>query len=324
MGIGTTLVKGIPLIGSTIAGISEAQQEKKNRKWQEEQNQKDYQFQREMYEWSRWDAKADWEREAAYNSPEEQMNRLRQAGLNPNLVYGKGADNTMSSVRSGQMTGGSKPAPQQKSTVFGDTLSKYYQLQNIQANTDNLAQSTALGQEEVLVKRAAVAKAMQETATSKFELQKAMELKDEVIRQAQLNNQKTEVDIQATKTSTQLAVNEDERRQISNAVNVEKTVQDIYESKLRQTSIELQNSKNPQEREKLAAEIKQLETITSNAKIEGSIKALDLKLREKGINPNDPMYARMLGNALQNNELMENVDKAFEEWFKAIEHELTR
>ena len=44
---------------------------------------------------------AQWHRENAYNSPTAQMERLRQAGLNPNLVYGGGA--TTLSARSPAM-----------------------------------------------------------------------------------------------------------------------------------------------------------------------------------------------------------------------------
>lgn len=52
-----------------------------------------------MYEMQRRDALADWERVNAYNHPAQQRARLKEAGLNPNLVYGKGADVTASPMR---------------------------------------------------------------------------------------------------------------------------------------------------------------------------------------------------------------------------------
>ncbi len=52
-----------------------------------------------MYERQRSDALADWDRQNAYNHPLQQRIRLKEAGLNPNLVYGKGADVTAGSVR---------------------------------------------------------------------------------------------------------------------------------------------------------------------------------------------------------------------------------
>jgi len=39
-------------------------------------------------EWQR--SRQAWSESNAYNAPEAQMERLRQAGLNPNLVYGQG------------------------------------------------------------------------------------------------------------------------------------------------------------------------------------------------------------------------------------------
>jgi len=41
----------------------------------------------------------DWNRQNAYNHPSQQMQRLKEAGLNPNLVYGGGATTTAQSVK---------------------------------------------------------------------------------------------------------------------------------------------------------------------------------------------------------------------------------
>lgn len=43
-----------------------------------------------------------WQRENSYNSPAAQMQRLKAAGLNPNLVYQSGAQNTSGSIESPQ------------------------------------------------------------------------------------------------------------------------------------------------------------------------------------------------------------------------------
>jgi len=44
-----------------------------------------------MYNRQKMDELENWNRQNAYNSPEQQMARLTKAGLNPNLVYGNGA-----------------------------------------------------------------------------------------------------------------------------------------------------------------------------------------------------------------------------------------
>jgi len=51
------------------------------------------------YDKARKDALADIEKQNEYNHPKEQMKRLAEAGLNPRLVYGKGADVLMQPVR---------------------------------------------------------------------------------------------------------------------------------------------------------------------------------------------------------------------------------
>ena len=45
----------------------------------------------------------DWDRQNAYNHPKQQMQRLQEAGLNPNLVYGGGATTLAQPVKSPDM-----------------------------------------------------------------------------------------------------------------------------------------------------------------------------------------------------------------------------
>ena len=52
---------------------------------------------------NRRNALEDWNRQNAYNHPKQQMQRLKEAGLNPNLVYGGGATTTAQPVRSTDM-----------------------------------------------------------------------------------------------------------------------------------------------------------------------------------------------------------------------------
>lgn len=67
-----------------------------------------------------------WNRENAYNSPLAQMYRLRQAGLNPDLMYGQGT--TGNSAGSPEMTSGAPSEPQDMASLLskrslGQTLS---------------------------------------------------------------------------------------------------------------------------------------------------------------------------------------------------------
>lgn len=78
-----------------------------------------------------------WERGNVYNSPEAQMERLRQAGLNPNLVYGSGSAPGASAGQLPKFNAPNVqydyPAPQ-----IGGALSAYQDFTLKKAQTDNV------------------------------------------------------------------------------------------------------------------------------------------------------------------------------------------
>lgn len=69
----------------------------------------------------------------AYNSPEQQMQRYKDAGLNPNLIYGSG------SASSGNMSNIPmyKPVQYDFKDSIGDGLSNYYQTKQLENNLAN-------------------------------------------------------------------------------------------------------------------------------------------------------------------------------------------
>jgi hypothetical protein len=95
------------------------------------------------YQRERSDAIADFNRQNSYNSPEQQMNRLRQAGVNPHLAFGKGGESTGAMIRSS-----SSHQPDLKMTTAGGPIKggnqilEFAQLQQIQAQTDQTSQVT--------------------------------------------------------------------------------------------------------------------------------------------------------------------------------------
>lgn len=82
-----------------------------------------------------------WKRENAYNHPLAQMQRLQDAGLNPNLVYGSGSA-VQTSARSPQMEYPEMRAPNlelQLPNFFQDILNaklKVAEIQNVESLTD--------------------------------------------------------------------------------------------------------------------------------------------------------------------------------------------
>lgn len=114
-----------------------------NIKHQERTNQQNLEHNRVMYERQRSDALADRDYADKYNSPEQQMQRLKDAGLNPNLVYGSGATNTPSAtVKSSSAPAGSAVAPKVATVPFGNAIMDGLNASLLTAQIDQTRQVT--------------------------------------------------------------------------------------------------------------------------------------------------------------------------------------
>lgn len=128
------LLKGIgaalPVVGSVLGGIFNANSQKK-------QNERSERFSREMYAQQRSDSLSDWNMQNAYNDPSAQMQRLKDANLNPNLVYGNGADAQMGApMRSSQAAQPDFKAPQVDAGGIVQSAMMMKQIQSNIAKTD--------------------------------------------------------------------------------------------------------------------------------------------------------------------------------------------
>ena len=93
---------GAALAGNAVNAISQGNLNKKNRA-----------FSKEMYNIQKQDNLDFWQMQNSYNSPEAQMARLKEAGLNPHLAYGNGSvANTGGSVSSPHFSTPDQKAPQ--------------------------------------------------------------------------------------------------------------------------------------------------------------------------------------------------------------------
>lgn len=90
-------------IGSSLYNLfTNNSRNKENMRFQSQENEKNRAFNREMAELAYQRNLEQWQRENEYNSPSAVRQRLSDAGLNPDLIYGNGAGN-MSSATSPQM-----------------------------------------------------------------------------------------------------------------------------------------------------------------------------------------------------------------------------
>lgn len=139
--------------GALVGGLFGLGGQKLQTKQEKELMQYQFDLQKQMFDY-----------QAAYNSPSAQMGRLREAGLNPNLVYGNGSVvNTNSATGSVGKGNGSNPFAGLGS-AFMSLMANMFRTAQIDADTRNknaaaeLAKSQA-GYYSVLQSKTAVEKA---------------------------------------------------------------------------------------------------------------------------------------------------------------------
>lgn len=255
---------GAEILGGVTQTIASAIQNKKNKQWQAER-----------YDIERKDSLADWTRQNEYNSPTSQMARLRQAGLNPNLVYGKGADNTATAVRS---TNTGQPHQEPIRTPdMGRAVGTYFDVQMRTQQLDNLKlQNTVLAQESVL--KALQADNLQVGIdTNRFNLGMKQDLKMNSLQTAQEALRRLQ-----TGTDVQLQRNEREKAMMGSSIALQ--AEQILRSKAERGLLPLRG--------------RELEARIANMKADKRLKDLDASLKEKGIQPGDNLFFRVLGRVV--------------------------
>lgn len=129
-----------------------------------------------------------WNRQNEYNSPSSQMARLKEAGLNPNLVYGTGAVGNTSSQLPKYNAPTAKfdsPAPFKGQSVQ-QGLQMYMDITQRQAVIDKVKSETELTQQKTLTE--AVSRAWKALLTNRDQFRFTQESNwDEISRQQKFN-----------------------------------------------------------------------------------------------------------------------------------------
>lgn len=239
---------------------------RKTRKWNEK-----------MYARQRADALSDWQMMNEYNHPSSQMARLREAGLNPNLVYGKGADVTAGDVRSSS-PGSYRAQAAQTNFDARSALMTHYDIQTRQAQIDNLRTQNTVLDQEALLKRAQTLDVLQSGSRKQFDLELDKELRQVSadMRRETLNK------LIADKTYT---LDNNERQAIAND-------QSIQESAARIISMRYGNRLS-------SAQVREINARIKNHDLDGKLKQLDIDLKEKGVQPTDPLWSRVLARVIE-------------------------
>lgn len=254
------------LLGTVIsAGVAAY-----NSNSQDTQNAVDRGFQRDLYNKQRADALADTAAANTYNHPTQQMNRLRQAGLNPNLVYGTGAANTAEVTRATQSNPQSQIAPKIDPSAMQNTLAMYQNAKVQEAQISATQENTRLAVKQGLLVDSEIANKIASKDATLYATEQAKRLQDSTITQANLTNQEKELGNKLKSQELVLNLERNDREKIANTTNIAKTMQDILQSKEQTKNIKLNSS---QERE---------------------LRQLDIDLKRSGLQPHDALYQRKI------------------------------
>lgn len=243
------------------------------------------------YERMRKDSLSDFHMANAYNSPAEQMNRLREAGLNPNLVYGKGAD--MAAV---QMKGTQKQTP--NGPALATTVDRARALQMGQglalekAQTDNVIADTknkALTGASIALTN--IQKAI-ENEKDQTQLQILRATQNDLIEQVRLNTEIKQNIAELGDLQVQYVVTEEQRKALASETANKVALQQILESNKRIAKMEFDKTTDLSKRALIQKQIDAMDQGIKNAEQDERIKKAIANLREMGITESDNALTR--------------------------------
>ena len=261
------VMAGSQILGQGINAISQSGINKKTRQWNEQ-----------MYARQRADALADWQRQNEYNSPAAQMQRYKDAGLNPNLIYGGGPGNVSSPIRSTDTKSWTPQAPQfdfgavAQSALFAGVNLKAKEAQI--NNTEQVVKNNIAKEQETNARTLGI---LEGTLKTKQQNQRYNEIVDAnlQVQQERLRNLQASTDQILTRTEQMRAIFQP---------NMQKAVEEVYR-------LRLENAKIPSEKELLRYKIHETQR-------DIQLKNLDIELKKLGIMPGDNLFMRILGRQL--------------------------
>jgi hypothetical protein len=216
-----------------------------------------------------------------YNSPQMQMQRFKEAGLNPNLIYKQ--TNEAAPVRSTNYDTPKFNAPTPDLNMIGAVMGQNADIKLKEAQTNNLAKQNTVIEQDALLRQAQTAGEIARTTANSDANRRANELQKYSLQAAEQNLRKTDVDISKTKLDMLLGFRNDWRQTLANSKSLE-------EANARIATMAIQNAKTSAERRNIIQ-------FTENLQKDGTLKQLDIDLRRLGIMPSDNIAARLLGRA---------------------------
>lgn len=273
---------GADLLGSILNSTGQARQ-----------NAASLAFAREMYERQKTDNLAFWNLQNDYNSPANQMARFKAAGLNPNLIYGQG-----NAGNAGSLSAPSTTTPQFQNTRPGDALtslsalSAIYDLDIKAAQVDNLRAQNSVILQDAVLRAAQVASTTTGTEKTQFDLDFlrdtrsiSLEAKREALRQL--------------RTNIDLSISQNARDAVKDATSVQEAITRMGNMVEQRKTMQVQRAHTRADIQRIRTDVGRIREATQNLRQDSRLKQLDIDLRKQGINPHDPMWARIVGRLIQ-------------------------
>lgn len=267
--IAAAIGAGSNLVGGAVNAFSTANQNRKSRDWSEK-----------MYEKQKQDNYVMWNMQNEYNTPANQLQRMKDANLNPHLFYGQGNPGNAAPIPTPDVQ-----SPQFRTPEWGNAVSSaglafmnaIYDLDIKQAQIDNLkAQNTVIHQDAML--KAVLGD------DRRFDLNYKSRMED-------VSAEAAKERLRQTKVSIDLSIREDARRAAANSSSIEEAAQ-------RMLSMQAERGMIPYRKGQMAASTAESRERINQMLKDGKLKDLDIELRNLRINPQDPMWARMIGGVL--------------------------
>lgn len=226
-----------------------------------------------MYERQYADQIAFWNMNNQYNTPANQIQRFKDAGLNPHLIYGQGSAGNSSSPPS---VPDLQPANFREPKFEGNTSL----MANIMAQADlriKAAQANNLEtQTEVIRQDANLRRVQALRADFDYGFERGLADVSADYRRENLRKLRTDIDI---------SVNRDAREAASNSSSVQEAAE-------RMLTMREQRKSLPLERGRISADTDRIREDIVRMKRDGTLDAFEIALREHNISFRDPMWAR--------------------------------
>lgn len=287
-GQAATITAGAQVATSGINAMAQSNINRKTREWNEK-----------IMAQQRQQSLADFTMQNAYNSPQAQMQRLKDAGLNPNLIYGQ-VNNTSQSVRSTDVKAWNPQAPKIDIDP-GPVMSSYFDTKMKVAQTNNLeVQNTNLAL-EALYKSALIDKVQSETATNQFNLTFKNDTRAMSTQVMEQGLRKLGLDIQMSGAKLQNQLTENETQKAVQANTIKAASLAVMQQRLQQT--------------KTIAETNQIKENIQKIQQNVRLDNFEEQLNKIGLTRNDPRWMRIVNEVVTNPDLttdtLKNIAKDF-------------